>query len=173
MRPILALDPNDFLLYVNVIYIYIKEKIMPCDAIEPPWQSASVNHMGNYEGRRRARWSAFEIAAMVLGFVVFWPVGLAILFWILWNKRHGREVTLPGWVPRVGVWGQTLDTGTGNSAFEEWKRAELDRLEEERRKLAAAQAEFQEFLEQLKRAKDREEFDRFLAARGRPGGAQA
>jgi hypothetical protein len=54
---------------------------------------------------------------------------------------------------------------TGNTAFESWKQGELERLEEERRKLAAAQAEFSGFLDQLKQSKDREEFDRFMAGR--------
>lgn len=117
---------------------------------------------------RRAgkRWSPFEIAAMVLGFVVFWPVGLAILFYILWRKSRGETVDVPRWA-QIGP----LARSTGNSAFEDWKQSELDRLEEERRKLAAAQAEFESFLAQLKRAKDREEFDRFLAERKKPDAA--
>ncbi|MCC7347303.1 MAG: DUF2852 domain-containing protein [Variibacter sp.] len=129
-------------------------------------------------GRRRrcGRWSGFEIAAMVLGFVLFWPVGLAILFWILWNKQQGRTTALPQWTPAwARSWGMpgaseagALARASGNSAFEEWKQGELQRLEEEHRRLAAAQKEFQGFLDQLKRAKDREEFDRFMAARGKP-----
>jgi hypothetical protein len=111
------------------------------------------------------RWSPFEIAAMVLGFIVFWPVGLAIVFRVLWKKRQGEAVNVPDWVPRIGALGRD----SGNSAFEDWKRGELERLEEERQKLVAAQQEFAEFLGQLKRAKDREEFDRFLAARNKPG----
>jgi len=102
---------------------------------------------------------------MVIGFAVFWPVGLGILFWILWKKRHGDAVAAPAWVGRLAG---GLSGGSGNSAFEEWKRSELERLERERRKLAAAEQEFAAFLHQLKRAKDREEFDRFMAARGRP-----
>ena len=125
-------------------------------------------------GTRRARlpWTAWEIAAMVIGFVVFWPVGLATLFWILWKKRHGDAVATPKWIGRLGG---GLAGGTGNSAFEEWKHGELERLERERRKLAQAEQEFAAFLDQLKRAKDREEFDRFMAARGRPAadGVQA
>ena len=27
------------------------------------------------------------IAAMVLGFIVFWPVGLALLAYMIWSKR--------------------------------------------------------------------------------------
>ena len=36
-----------------------------------------------------SRWSAFEIVAMVLGFIVFWPIGLAILAFKIWQRRSG------------------------------------------------------------------------------------
>jgi hypothetical protein len=135
---------------------------MSVAAISGKWnaEAAAVRR----EARRlRARMSPFEIAAMVLGFIVFWPVGLAILFWVLWKKQRGEEVSVPDWVPRLGP----LARDTGNSAFEDWKRGELERLEQERQKLVAAQQEFAGFLGHLKRAKDREEFDRFLAARNK------
>jgi hypothetical protein len=118
----------------------------------------------------RQPWAAWEIALMVVGFVVFWPVGLAILFWILWSKRHGARMAVPAWVDRFTG---GLAPPSGNSAFEEWRRGELDRLEQERRKLVAAEKEFAAFLDQLKRAKDREEFERFMAARGQAGAAPA
>lgn len=35
------------------------------------------------DGYGRGGW----IAAMVLGFVLFWPVGLAILFYMIWSGR--------------------------------------------------------------------------------------
>lgn len=59
---------------------------------------------------------------------------------------------------------------TGNTAFDDWRTAEIERIEAERRKLADAEREFQTFLSELKRARDREEFDRFMKARqnGKP-----
>jgi chromosome segregation ATPase len=55
--------------------------------------------------------------------------------------------------------------GTGNAAFEEYRRNELRRLDEERRKLDEEARAFRDFVEELKRAKDREEFDAFMAKR--------
>jgi hypothetical protein len=49
--------------------------------------------------------------------------------------------------------------------FEDYKRATLDRLEEERRKLVAEQEAFGAFLDDLKRAKDRTEFEQFMQER--------
>ena len=60
---------------------------------------------------------------------------------------------------------------TGNTAFDDWRAGELSRLEEERRKLEDAEREFAEHIDQLRRARDREEFDRFMnARRNRPAG---
>ncbi len=57
---------------------------------------------------------------------------------------------------------------TGNVAFDEWRAGELARLEAERRKLEDAQREFAEFVESVRKAKDREEFERFMNARHPP-----
>ena len=60
---------------------------------------------------------------------------------------------------------------TGNAAFDEWGAAEIARLEEERRKLQEAQREFAEYVDEIRRAKDREEFERFMnERRTRPAG---
>jgi hypothetical protein len=47
---------------------------------------------------------------------------------------------------------------SGNHAFDEYRSETLQRLEEEQR-------EFKEFLERLRFAKDRAEFDQFMAER--------
>ena len=54
---------------------------------------------------------------------------------------------------------------TGNVAFDDWRKAELDRMEEERRRLDEMRAEFDSYLRELRRAKDQEEFDRFMRER--------
>ena len=142
------------------------------------------------DGRRRcgARWRPVEIIAMVLGFILFWPIGLAILGLKIWQKRSDHDGDLVGFVQQkwqeksMGNWGmcgrgrdgaQRWSAGnfgmgmrsTGNSAFDEWRSAELDRLEEERRKLADAEREFADHMDNLRRARDREEFERFMSAR--------
>src|SRR5690606_41632238 len=54
---------------------------------------------------------------------------------------------------------------TGNVAFDDWREKELERLAEERRKLDEMRNEFDEYVRELRRAKDQEEFDRFMTAR--------
>ena len=54
---------------------------------------------------------------------------------------------------------------TGNVAFDDWRTAELERLEEERKKLDEMREEFDSYMRELRRAKDQEEFDRFMRDR--------
>ena len=131
--------------------------------------------------RRRCKgggWRGVEIAAMVLGFIFVWPVGLAYLFYLLMRKRADRD---DDW-SRAKEWFSNMrhrewpTSGrmsggfggmrrTGNIAFDEYRQAELDRLEAERRRLVEEEREFGEFLHNLRRAKDRDEFDRFMRDR--------
>lgn len=127
----------------------------------------------------RWRWSPFEIAAMVLAFIVFWPLGLAILFAKAWQRNIGAEGDVFSFARerahhiKDSIFGSDQATGgaaafwrsSGNTAFDEWRESELRRLEEERRKLADAEREFARHIEELRRARDREEFESFMRAR--------
>lgn len=114
-------------------------------------------------------WSPMSIGLMVLGFIVFWPLGLAMLAYILWgDKMNGRFATAKARfedVTRDFEFGRGTAARTGNVAFDEYRERELARLEEERRKIDSMRSEFDEFLRNLRRAKDQEEFDRFMARR--------
>ena len=102
------------------------------------------------------------IAAMILGFVFFWPVGLALLAYMIWSKRmfskgcnHMRTQGAP--------WGghhRPSFRSSGNSAFDAYKADTLERLERE-------QNEFEAFLERLRASKDKQEFDQYLDARAK------
>ncbi|MDE3237372.1 MAG: DUF2852 domain-containing protein [Paracoccaceae bacterium] len=104
------------------------------------------------------------IAAMVLGFIVFWPLGLALLFYMIWSKRmfngscrhrHGAD----DWRARHRMERYGFRT-SGNSAFDSYKADTLRRLEEE-------QDAFEAFLKRLRAAKDKTEFDAFMDERAR------
>jgi hypothetical protein len=153
---------------------------------------------------RGAAWKPIELVAMILGFIIFWPIGLAILFAKIWQKKSAYAGDLPSFIEAKfhenwhGVWQAKLHEiweakmgrhwacrsasdfagrswafhsmrSSGNRAFDEWRETELSRLEEERQRLLAAEREFVDFMENLRRAKDREEFDRFMAARRNRG----
>lgn len=124
------------------------------------------------------RWSAWEIGATVAGFVVFWPLGLIALF-LKWKNgemwRGSAEKGAP-WAsfkaPDFSAWKSSASsyafTGSGNAAFDAYKQEQLKRLDEERRKLEEDQKAFRDFVEKVRRAKDQDEFDRFMAERNMP-----
>ncbi len=99
--------------------------------------------------RGRVGW----IVAMVIGFILFWPIGLAILFYMIWSKRMGCN----SWTRNRHL--NRMHRGsTGNSAFDGYREETLKRLEDER-------DAFMSFLEELRSAKDRAEFDQFMSRR--------
>src|SRR5277367_3468146 len=117
----------------------------------------------------------FGIVAIVLGFILWWPVGLAILFYMIGSGRMGcrsfrRNGNNPGnpWqggAPWAGWknWcgGERTTQTSGNHAFDEYRAETLRRLEEE-------QKDFSAFLERLRFAKDKAEFDQFMTDRRQP-----
>jgi uncharacterized damage-inducible protein DinB len=56
---------------------------------------------------------------------------------------------------------------SGNAAFDAYREETLRRLDEERRKLDEERREFEDFMEELRQARDREEFERFMAERNK------
>lgn len=97
------------------------------------------------------------IAAMVIGFIIFWPIGLAILAYMIWGKgMFGKSCAARG---RNAMHMGNFKS-SGNSAFDAYKAETLKRLEDE-------QAAFSGFLERLREAKDKTEFDAFMDERAR------
>jgi hypothetical protein len=114
------------------------------------------------------------IAVMIIGFVLFWPIGLAVLAYLIWSGRMTC-----GWSSRDRSRWQSrcadkFDRArsrfddevknfrggytSGNNAFDDYREATLKRLEEEER-------EFRSFLDKLRHAKDKSEFDQFMSER--------
>ncbi len=129
------------------------------------------------------------IALVVLGFVVFWPLGFVALGYMMGSRRMGCWGHYGGysqqrWQERIdrfqqkmerahqkmqekasrwagaaaGAGGRGWQRPSGNRAFDEYREDTLRRLEEEQR-------EFMEFLDRLRHAKDKAEFDQFMAER--------
>lgn len=123
----------------------------------------------------RPAWTPVTIAMMILGFMIFWPLGLAMLAYILWGDRLDdfksgvdRATDAVGdTFSRTGCRGSRHSRRTGNVAFDDWHQAELDRLKEERRKLDETIAEFEEHKREAQREKDSREFDDFMETRKR------
>ena len=110
------------------------------------------------------------VGLMVLSFMLFWPLGMMVLLYMAWSGR------MKCWSRGDGRWSEKVERmqekasrwyggqhqpTSGNRAFDEYRQDTLRRLEEEER-------EFREFLERLRHAKDKAEFDQFMADRRRP-----
>jgi len=108
----------------------------------------------------------WRLPAMILGFIAWWPIGLALLGYFLWRPAMScrNAAWMTPWKEKVRDHVASF-AGTGNLAFDEYRAATLARLEEERRQLDIRQAEFATFVQQLRRAKDQEEFERFMQSR--------
>lgn len=126
--------------------------------------------MMNQSALLRPDWTPATVALMVLGFMVFWPLGLAMLAYILFGEKFQnfkREANRKA--DTAFAWCRTnsysASGSTGNVAFDDWRKAELERLDEERRRLDEMRAEFDTYARELRRAKDQEEFDRFMRDR--------
>ena len=108
-----------------------------------------------------------KIVLMVLGFIVFWPIGLAILGYLIWRNEMGcsRKGSGSRNGSRQGFWSSSREGrrdrfSSGNMAFDEYREATLKQLEEDQR-------EFTVFIDQLRRAKDQRQFDDFMSDRMR------
>jgi Protein of unknown function (DUF2852) len=137
-----------------------------------------------------AWWPLGLIILMTLAFWAWWPLGLAVLAFMIgsgrmgcWN-HHGNG----GWDHPMNRWQSKMERmqdkmdrmrarmdrvrgggtsggqwwgqprSSGNRAFDDYRAETLRRLEEEQR-------EFKDFLERLRFAKDRAEFDQFMNER--------
>ena len=102
------------------------------------------------------------IGLAILGFVIWWPLGLVLAAYALWSGKMGCcGMGFGRWgnaaSRQAPDWWQAPRT-SGNQAFDQYRAATLRRLEEEQR-------DFGEFLSRLRMAKDKAEFDQFMAER--------
>ena len=118
------------------------------------------------------------IGLMIVSFLLWWPLGLVVVGYLVgsgrmtcwahrggerWQRRMERmQERMERMQSAAERWGgaRRYRGTSGNRAFDEYRAETLRRLEEEQR-------EFMEFLDRLRHAKDKVEFDQFMAERGR------
>ena len=125
------------------------------------------------DGRRNGHkcggnWSGLNIVAMVVGFVLFWPVGLFLLFWNI----TGRDVQeLPNAVRRLwssadNLWrGNPPDSRTTseNVVFNEFQQAQYERIRDIKDEIKERARRFRDFRARARRRADEEEFKEFMS----------
>lgn len=127
----------------------------------------------------KPQWGPLTIALMVLGFVVWPPLGFIVLGYIVWGEylggsaekaqglvNRGRQFARENCGPGKR-WGHNgfRNSTSGNAAFDDYREEQLRRLDEERRRLDEEINAFHEHMANLRKARDREEFDRFMRDR--------
>lgn len=124
--------------------------------------AASTPHATGFTGwlSRAEAWlddkgKAAWIVAMVAAFILFWPLGLALLAYMIWSKKMTCSSHRRGGFGRAHA-----SRPTGNSAFDAYRADTLARLERE-------QENFEAFLQRLRDARDKAEFDEFMEERAR------
>lgn len=97
---------------------------------------------------------------VVLGFILFWPLGLLALIYLIWSGKMKccveKMECFSSDVFKQWKGPRNASRSTGNVAFDKYRETTLRRLDEEQR-------EFTKFVERLRDAKDQDEFDRFLS----------
>ena len=123
------------------------------EATPPSSQDGWVSACENWMDRRgKGAW----MAAMILGFIFFWPLGLALLFYMIWSNRMFSKSHSCARAKSF----YRHNASSGNTAFDAYKADTLRRLEEE-------QMQFEAFMDRLRAAKDQSEFDQFMKDRSR------
>ncbi|MDX3968766.1 MAG: DUF2852 domain-containing protein [Bradyrhizobium sp.] len=138
------------------------------------WRGPSDQYQRNERPRMLdTPWHPGWIAVTILGFIIWWPIGLALLFFTLGSRRMSCWSHQDRWQNKMERMQYKMDRmrgrmersgfgfgfgppSSGNRAFDEYRSETLRRLEEE-------QVEFKNFLDRLRHAKDKEEFDQFMA----------
>ncbi|MBX2825258.1 MAG: DUF2852 domain-containing protein [Gammaproteobacteria bacterium] len=116
----------------------------------------------------KAHWSGLNIAGMVLGFILFWPIGLFMLYWIM----TGRQVhELPRaireqWASWTGRETALGSAGADNVIFNEYQQTQYDRIHEIKQEIKERGRRFQQFRSEARRRADQEEFNQFMSDAG-------
>ena len=118
-----------------------------------PYSSPSQGWFARAEAWLDDKGKGAWIGATVLGFIFFWPVGLALLAYMIWSKKMFTSSCNSHRRAHRMHW-----KTSGNSAFDAYRMDTLDRLAQE-------QKDFEEFMNRLRKAKDKAEFDEFLNER--------
>ena len=141
-----------------------------------PSAAASSDHsfcLGRGYGKgscSKGNWSPLNIGAMVFAFVLFWPIGLLVLYWNI-KGRDARD--LPGAVKEK--WSSLFrrnshhnrsekNSMSNNSVFDEFQQTQYDRIAEIKEEIKERARRFNEFRSDAKRRAEEEEFNKFMAS---------
>ncbi len=159
--------------FVNKAKLLIKEKYEEINMTSS--NNSTINDSGQYRFKRKGcctkgNWSGINIAAMVIGFIVFWPLGLLILYWNIKgrNVKDLPRAVQQKWSAMVnGSWSPSnnIDSSNGeNTVFDEYQQTQYDRIVEIKDEIKNRARSFSDFRSNAKRRADEDEFQEFMSS---------
>ena len=121
--------------------------------------------------KTRGNWNATNIISVVVGIIIFWPLGLFLLIWVLMD----RDVVEIGHMIRK-EWRNLMaklpsmpafKSKTGNSVFDEYQQTQMDRIKEIKKEVHERKAAFSAYKQKRDRQTEQTEFEDFMK---RPAG---
>ena len=135
---------------------------MTTSTTQAPMVREAQNWFARAEAWLDARGNVAWIATLVLAFIIFWPIGLALLAYMIWSKRmfngscnKSRHATRHAF------------RSSGNSAFGRLQGRHAAPASKRNRRRSRT------FLQRLRDAKDKAEFDQFMDDRTRSANRDA
>ncbi len=153
---------------------YSESTAMPADSTPGPEANRRHrHHCRNARGHGRP-FGGLYLAAIVVGFIVFWPIGVALIVWGFWRDRIKalpifQRVTgaAADRSPKFQEW---MARPPGNTALAEYLAREQERLKAEQARLDDLVKAFEEFKAAERRNADQRDFDAFLNQRSATDG---
>jgi len=126
----------------------------------------SASHSAGTGWHAKGKWTPVNIAVMVFSFVLFWPLGLFMVFWIC-SGRHAMELvskarTLINKL-RDSDYADLAATNNTNKVFQEYQQVQYDRIHEIKVEIRERATRFNAFRSERKRKEDQDEFNLFMA----------
>ncbi|MCF6190958.1 MAG: DUF2852 domain-containing protein [Cocleimonas sp.] len=121
---------------------------------------------GMGRGGSRGNWSGVNIAAMVIGFVLFWPIGLVILYWNITgrNLKDLPKAAQKKWSSVFNATKSHENSNGENSVFDEFQQTQYDRISELKEEIKSRAKHFKIFKSDAKRRADEAEFKDFMSS---------
>jgi hypothetical protein len=140
---------------------------------------STIENMGNQKSRHsrkggfcgkgncaKGNWSGINIAAMVIGFILFWPLGLVVLYWNITgrNIKDLPPAIQEKWNAVFSGVKNHKDSDGGNSVFDEFQQTQYDRIHEIKEEIKSRASSFRIFKSDAKRQADEVEFKDFMSS---------
>lgn len=137
---------------------------MWCSSGEASSQNGQQARSWCSDAGRKGKWRGLNLVVMILGFVFFWPVGLAIVFWI-GSGRSVHEIPAAArelWDHFFESQAETKSGASGNRVFNDFQQTQYDRISEIKEEIKSRAKRFSDFRGNAQRRADEEEFKRFM-----------